>query len=65
MLRLLAGNQGQSVSREVLAGSGAGANERTVDVQINRLRRKIERDSSNPLHVQTARGAGYRLLVDR
>jgi two-component system, OmpR family, phosphate regulon response regulator OmpR len=65
MLRLLAENPGQAVSREVLAGTGVGANERTVDVQINRLRRKIERDSSNPLYLQTARGAGYRLLVDR
>jgi two-component system phosphate regulon response regulator OmpR len=65
MLRLLAEAGGQAVPREVLAGTGAGANERTVDVQINRLRRKIERNSSNPLHLHTARGAGYRLLIDR
>jgi two-component system, OmpR family, phosphate regulon response regulator OmpR len=64
MLRLLAENPGETVAREVLAGSGVAANERTVDVQVNRLRRKIERDPSNPLHLQTARGAGYRLLVD-
>ena len=38
--------------------------ERTVDVQVNRLRRKIERDPANPLHLQTVRGAGYRLLLD-
>ena len=44
------------------AGRGGSAdNERTVDVQINRLRRKIEIDPTNPLHLQTARGAGYRL----
>jgi len=65
MLRLLAENPGETVAREVLAGSGVAANERTVDVQVNRLRRKIERDPANPLHLQTARGAGYRLLVDR
>jgi two-component system, OmpR family, phosphate regulon response regulator OmpR len=65
MLRLLAENPGETVTRETLAGSGLAANERTVDVQMNRLRRKIERDPSNPLHLQTARGAGYRLLVDR
>lgn len=65
MLRLLAENAGETVSREALAGSGVGGNERTVDVQVNRLRRKIERDPANPLHLQTARGAGYRLLVDR
>jgi two-component system phosphate regulon response regulator OmpR len=65
MLRLLATNAGSSVSREMLAGSGMAGNERTVDVQVNRLRRKIERDPANPLHLQTARGAGYRLLIDR
>ncbi len=65
MLRLLAEHAGETVARETLAGSGVAANERTVDVQVNRLRRKIERDPANPLHLQTARGAGYRLLVDR
>ncbi len=65
MLRLLAENAGETVAREALAGSGIAANERTVDVQVNRLRRKIERDPANPLHLQTARGAGYRLLIDR
>jgi two-component system phosphate regulon response regulator OmpR len=65
MLRLLAASAGSSVSREALAGSGMVGNERTVDVQVNRLRRKIERDPANPLHLQTARGAGYRLLIDR
>ncbi len=65
MLRILAASAGDSVSRETLAGSGMAGNERTVDVQVNRLRRKIERDPANPLHLQTARGAGYRLLLDR
>jgi two-component system phosphate regulon response regulator OmpR len=66
ILRLLAASPGASVSREALAGSGAAsqAQERTVDVQINRLRRKIERDPANPLYLQTARGSGYRLVVD-
>ena len=41
------------------------ANERTVDVQINRLRRKIEVDPANPVFLQTVRGIGYRLVVDR
>jgi len=65
MLRLLCAHSGESVSREALTGSGAAANERTIDVQINRLRRKIESDPANPLYLQTARGAGYRLIVDR
>lgn len=64
MLTLLARAGGASVSREALAGSGVAGNERTIDVQVNRLRRKIERDPANPLHLQTARGAGYRLLVE-
>jgi two-component system phosphate regulon response regulator OmpR len=64
MLRLLCANSGESVSRQALSGSGAAANERTIDVQINRLRRKIETDPANPIYLQTARGAGYRLIVD-
>ncbi len=65
MLRLLAQNAGGTVSREALSGQGGAGNERTIDVQVNRLRRKIEADPANPLFLQTVRGAGYRLLVDR
>jgi len=64
ILRLLGANPGESVSREALSGPGASAQERTIDVQINRLRRKIERDPANPLFLQTARGSGYKLVVD-
>ena len=53
-----------SVSREALSGSGGAAQERTVDVLINRLRRKIEQDPANPAYLQTARGTGYRLIAD-
>jgi two-component system phosphate regulon response regulator OmpR len=63
MLRLLAATPGETVPRHILAGSGGSIGERAVDVQINRLRRKIERDSSNPLFVQTVRGVGYRLVI--
>jgi two-component system phosphate regulon response regulator OmpR len=65
MLRLLAAKPGETISREILAGPGVAGNERTVDVQVNRLRHKIERDPANPIHLQTVRGAGYRLLIDR
>jgi two-component system, OmpR family, phosphate regulon response regulator OmpR len=65
MLRLLSANAGATVSREALSGSGGAAQERTVDVLINRLRRKIEQDPANPIYLQTARGAGYRLITDR
>src|SRR5947208_2781842 len=43
--------------------SGGTVNERAVDVQINRLRRKIERDPANPLFLQAVRGIGYRLVA--
>jgi two-component system phosphate regulon response regulator OmpR len=64
MLRLLCANAGASVSREALSGPGGSAQERTVDVLVNRLRRKIEQDPANPVYLQTARGAGYRLVAD-
>ena len=63
MLRVLSVAPGETVPRMALAGNGGGANERAVDVQVNRLRRKIERDPANPLFVQTVRGIGYRLVV--
>jgi two-component system, OmpR family, phosphate regulon response regulator OmpR len=65
MLRILAEHAGETVTREALAGPGVAGNERTIDVQVNRLRQKIERDLTNPLHLQTVRGAGYRLIIDR
>jgi two-component system phosphate regulon response regulator OmpR len=63
MLCVLAQAPGETVPRMVLAGSSGSINERAVDVQVNRLRRKIERDPGNPLIVQTVRGVGYRLMV--
>ncbi|MBV8746885.1 MAG: response regulator transcription factor [Xanthobacteraceae bacterium] len=63
MMGMLAACPGETVSRLALAGNGAAAGERAVDVQINRLRRKVEQDPANPLIIQTARGVGYRLVV--
>ncbi|HEX2134521.1 MAG TPA: response regulator transcription factor [Microvirga sp.] len=65
ILTILGTRAGVNVPREELAGGGPAANERTVDVQINRLRRKIEVDPANPVFLQTIRGVGYRLVVDR
>jgi len=65
ILTILGMRTGDNVPREELAGNGIAANERTVDVQINRLRRKIEVDPANPLLLQTVRGVGYRLVIDR
>ncbi len=63
MLRVLAATPGETVSRLALAGDGGPVSERAVDVQVNRLRRKIELNPTNPLIVQTVRGIGYRLVV--
>ena len=63
MLRILTSSVGETVPRQALAGNGDNVSERTVDVQVNRLRRKIERDPANPLIVQTVRGIGYRLIA--
>jgi two-component system phosphate regulon response regulator OmpR len=63
MLRMLATTPGETVSRMALAGNGGSVSERAVDVQINRLRRKVEHNPANPLYVQTVRGIGYRLVI--
>ncbi|AOG03894.1 MULTISPECIES: response regulator [unclassified Bosea (in: a-proteobacteria)] len=65
ILTALAERAGEVVPREELASQGTAANDRTVDVQMNRLRRKIERDPADPLYLQTVRGVGYRLVTDR
>ena len=65
ILTTLATRAGEAVPREALAGQGDDFNDRTVDVQINRLRRKIELDSADPMLLQTVRGVGYRLVIDR
>ena len=62
MLRILSETPGETVPRSALTGNGT-VNERAVDVQINRLRRKIENDPANPLFLQAVRGIGYRLVA--
>jgi two-component system phosphate regulon response regulator OmpR len=59
MLRTLAANAGAPVTRAELSPETSEEGARSVDVQINRLRQKIEEDPSNPVHLQTVRGAGY------
>ncbi len=54
---------GQPISREKLAECLATDNIRTVDVQITRLRKKIETDIKHPLYIQTIRGEGYTLKL--
>ncbi len=71
LLRRMAATPGQPVSRAELIedlGRGSGADsdnsERAIDVQITRLRRKIEPDPREPRFLQTVRGAGYMLVTD-
>ncbi|MBO6537868.1 MAG: response regulator transcription factor [Rhizobiaceae bacterium] len=64
ILAIFCGRAGETIPRHELVGDEAEVGERTIDVQINRLRRKIERDPSNPLWLQTVRGVGYRLSVE-
>ena len=65
LLLALAHHVGEPVSREALSTySQFNGNERTVDVQITRLRRKIERDQKYPRYLQTVRGTGYVLKPD-
>ncbi|HRX36735.1 MAG TPA: response regulator [Aestuariivirga sp.] len=63
-LRILAARAGQTVARNDLAPAGSEEGARSVDVQINRLRQKIEADPSLPIYLQTVRGIGYVLHVD-
>ncbi len=51
------------VSREELARQTHTQSGRTIDVQITRLRRKIEKDLKHPLWIQTVRGKGYKLVA--
>ena len=64
LMRYFAEKAGQVVPREVLALGQENISERAIDVQINRLRRKIEDDPRNPIYLQTVRGAGYILQTD-
>lgn len=64
MLRVLAARPGEVVSREELAKRTSAGLERSVDVQVTRLRRKVEADPRAPVFLQTVRGIGYRLAAD-
>ena len=64
LMRLFAQRAGTPIPRHELIHGDATNSERAVDVQINRLRRKIEIDPSNPVYLQTARGKGYILFTD-
>jgi two-component system, OmpR family, phosphate regulon response regulator OmpR len=66
LLTTLVEHRGAIVSRQTLSrrATDQKAAERTVDVEIGRLRKKIEADANAPRYLQTVRGQGYRLLVE-
>ncbi|BCH54942.1 response regulator [Agrobacterium vitis] len=64
IMLLFANRAGETIPRHELVGEDTDVGERTIDVQINRLRRKIEDDPANPVWLQTVRGIGYRLSRD-
>jgi two-component system phosphate regulon response regulator OmpR len=64
ILAQFAERAGETIPRHELVGDGLEIGERTIDVQINRLRRKIEIDPANPIWLQTVRGIGYRLSIE-
>lgn len=64
LMRQFAQRPGLPVARHDLAPDESTGSERAIDVQINRLRRKIETDPSNPVYLQTVRGKGYILYTD-
>ncbi len=64
LMRRLAQSANVAVDRLELARDTADVTGRAVDVQVTRLRRKIEDDPKNPRYLQTVRGVGYRLAPD-
>ena len=64
LLSFLSRHPGEPISREALAAETSSGTERSIDVQVTRLRKKIEPDPRNPIHIQTVRGIGYRLMPD-
>ncbi len=65
LLRVLAIRAGEILSRDALIDlTGTTGGGRAVDVQVTRLRRKIERDPKLPRYLQTVRGRGYVLRPD-
>jgi two-component system OmpR family response regulator len=66
LLKTFAGHPGRVLSRDFLLaatrGREAGPFDRTIDVQVGRLRRKLDDDSDNPHIIKSVRGAGYILV---
>jgi len=64
ILEKMINNPGKTFSREDIGGLINLNKERSIDVIITRLRKKIETDPKNPKYLQTSRGAGYVLWIE-
>ncbi|WP_420883601.1 response regulator [Lentilitoribacter sp. EG35] len=64
LMTIFSKKPGETVERTDLSGDGETIGDRTIDVQINRLRRRIETNPAEPVWLQTVRGVGYRLCVE-
>lgn len=64
LLRAFAARPGATITREELARKAGVSVDRSIDVQVTRLRRKLEDDPAQPHYLQTVRGLGYRLMHD-
>ncbi|MCF6273009.1 MAG: response regulator [Rhodobacteraceae bacterium] len=68
LMKVFAAKPGETMARsrlvEALGQGDNSAQERAIDVQITRLRRKIEADPKSPRYLQTVRGAGYTIVPD-
>ena len=64
LLKTLAIHAHSPVERMTLSPDTADVTGRAVDVQVTRLRRKLEADPKNPRYLQTVRGVGYMLAPD-
>jgi two-component system phosphate regulon response regulator OmpR len=64
LLRVLAAKPGEAIPRLALAEQTSTPMERSIDVQITRIRKKIEDDPRTPIYLQTVRGVGYMLIPD-
>jgi two-component system, OmpR family, phosphate regulon response regulator OmpR len=65
LIRMFAERPGETIPRHEIVQGESALGDRTADVQINRLRRKIETDPANPVHLVTVRGQGYRLKTEQ
>lgn len=64
LMSIFSQKPGETVERSELNGGDQNFGDRTIDVQINRLRRRIENNPAEPVYLQTVRGVGYRLCVE-